>query len=327
MKSSVGTGETKASFQRLAVRSGYSRISVTPIHHKVIMTLSFLFNRILNVLLAFDFNFDDISYDIPIGNAPHFDVPNLEEQLQIRVPGPDTTSDTAVSLDSIPTPPTVNPADTISLPVINHENTSEIVVTPSFSSCPATNTIPRSIENRQLEATEPGDLVALTSQIHIQPEDGQIGPSRSSKHGQTEKHFCTYSDCIHSQPGSGFRRKDHLDQHLRGPHKQTSVQRLRAKPAASSSIGDSTAKTDITGASLQSKKRKRGSKEETSGANLDKLENELAEERRLRRLAEEDNHLLRQKLENYERRMEKYEERLDRMMSLLEERKGKERSS
>jgi hypothetical protein len=103
------------------------------------------------------------------------------------------------------------------------------------------------------------------------------------------------------------------------------VQRLRAKPAAASSIGNPTATNDTAEAPLQSKKRKRGSEEDTSGSNLDRLERELAEERRLRRLAEEDNHLLRQKLENYERRMEKYEERLDRMMTLLEEHKGEER--
>jgi phosphopentomutase len=120
-------------------------------------------------------------------------------------------------------------------------------------------------------------------------------------------------------------RKDHLDQHLRGPHKQTSVQRLRAKPAAASSIGNSTATSDITGVPLQSKKRKRETEKETSVSNLDKLEKELVEERRLRRLVEEDNHLQRQKLENYERRMEKYEERLDRMMALLEEHKREER--
>jgi hypothetical protein len=257
-------------------------------------------------------------------NAPYFDVPNLEQQLQLYIPRPATTSDTAISPDSIPTSSAVNPADTISLPIINHGNTSRIVATPSFNSRPATSTIQRATENRQLEATESRDLVPLTSLVHRQPRGGQVGLPRSSKHGQTEKYFCTYSDCIHSQLDSGFKRKDHLDQHLRGPHKQTSVQRLRAKPAVASSIGNPTATSDITGVPLQSKKRKRGSEEETSGSNLDKLEKELVEEQRLRRLVEEDNHLLRQKLENYERRMEKYEERLDRMMALLEEHKREE---
>jgi hypothetical protein len=103
------------------------------------------------------------------------------------------------------------------------------------------------------------------------------------------------------------------------------VQKLCAKLGAISSIGNPTATSDITGAPLQSKKRKRRSEEETSGSNLDKLEKELAEEQRLRRLVEEDNHLLHQKLENYERCMEKYKERLDRMMTLLEEHKREER--
>lgn len=258
-------------------------------------------------------------------NTPHFDVQNLEQQLWPSVPGPATTSDTVISPDSIPTLSAANPADTISVPVINHGNTSGIVATPSFSSCLATSTIQGATGNRQPEATESRDLVPLTSLAYKRPRDGQVGPSRSSKHSQTEKYFCSYSDCIHSQLGSGFKRKDHLDQHLRGPHRQTSVQRLRAKPVATSSIGNLTAASDITGAPLQSKKRKRGSEEETSGSNLDKLEKELVEERRLRRLVEEDNHLLRQKLENYERRMEKYEERLDRMMALLEEHKRGER--
>lgn len=268
---------------------------------------------------VFDSDSVDISYNMSMWNVPNFDAPNLEQQLRLCIPGPATTSDTAISLDSA-----VNPADTVSLPVINHEITSGVVATPSFTSCPATSTIQRATENRQLEAIELKTLVPLTSLIHRQPRDGQVGPSRSSKHGQTEKYFCTYSDCIHSQLGSGFKRKDHLDQHLRGLHKQTSVQRLRAKPAAASSIANLTAISDITGVPLQSKKRKRGSEEETSGSNLDKLEKELVEERRLRRLVEEDNHLLRQKSENYKRRMEKYEEQLDRMMTLLEEHQREE---
>jgi hypothetical protein len=129
---------------------------------------------------------------------------------------------------------------------------------------------------------------------------------------------------MHSQLGSGFKHKDHLDQHLRGLHKQTSVQRLRAKPAAVTSIGNLTATNDITETHLRSKKRKRGIEEETAGSNLDKFEKELAEERSLRQLAEEDNRLLRKRLENYERYIEKYNERLDRM-SPLEERKGEAR--
>ena len=71
------------------------------------------------------------------------------------------------------------------------------------------------------------------------------------------------------------------------------------------------------GAFFQSKKRKYISEEETSQYNGDGLFEELEEERRLRLLAEQENHQLRQKLENYEGRMQKYEERLDIMMPLL----------
>jgi hypothetical protein len=99
-------------------------------------------------------------------NVPHFDVPNLEQQLRLCVPGPSTTSDTAISLDSIPTSSAVSLADTVSLPVINHGNTSGIVATPSFSLCPATSTIQRATENQQLEAIESRALVPLTSLVH-----------------------------------------------------------------------------------------------------------------------------------------------------------------
>lgn len=161
-----------------------------------------------------------------------------------------------------------------------------------------------------------------TSLVHRQAPDGQTVSSRNSKHGQTQKYFCTYSDCSRSQPGSGFYRKDHLDQHLRGRHKQNSVPRLRAKSVAVSSVRNPTATSETTGALLQSKKRKCGSEGETSRHGGDGLFEELTEERRLRLLAKKETQRLRQKIENYEERMEKYEERLDRMMTLIEEHKG-----
>jgi len=77
-----------------------------------------------------------------------------------------------------------------------------------------------------------------------------------------------------------------------------------------------------TGVPLQSRKRKHGSEGGTGRHNGDGLFEELAEERRLRLLTEQENYHLRQKLENYEERMQKYEERLDRMMAFLEEHKG-----
>ena len=53
--------------------------------------------------------------------------------------------------------------------------------------------------------------------------------------------------------------------------------------------------------------------------NVEELERQLAEERRLRLQAQQENERLCQKLDRYEERMIKYEERLDTMMSLLKE--------
>jgi hypothetical protein len=195
-----------------------------------------------------------------------------------------------------------------------------------FTPCRATSTIQDTTENKRLEATESGALAPPnTFLIHRQAQDNQTISSRNSKHGQTEKHFCTYSDCSRSQPGSGFYRKDHLDQHLLGTHKQNSVPRLSGKSAAALSSCNPIGASKTTGALLQSKKRKNGSEGETGRQNGDGLFEELAEERSLRVLAEQENHQLRQKLENYEGRMQKYEERLDRMMTLFEKHKGEEK--
>jgi molecular chaperone GrpE (heat shock protein) len=73
-----------------------------------------------------------------------------------------------------------------------------------------------------------------------------------------------------------------------------------------------------TGVLVQSKKHKRRNGEGISPHGEHELFEELAEEQRLRLLAEQETQRLRQKIENYERRMEKYEERLDKMMTLLE---------
>lgn len=152
-----------------------------------------------------------------------------------------------------------------------------------------------------------------------------MGSSGSSRHGQTEKYFCPYHDCIRSQQGSGFKRKDKLDQHLRGPHKQTSVPRLRAMPVAASSAGDQAATNNIADGILQSKKRKRGNAEETGRLNVDRLEQELSEERKLRKLAEQHSRRLQEQLDDFQRRMEKYE-RLDEILTLWEEHKVRERT-
>jgi hypothetical protein len=220
----------------------------------------------------------------------------------------------------------VTTTDAVNPRVTNYGNLSDIIAAPKFTPYRATSSIQDAAENKGLEATESGVLVPPNALlIHRQAQDNQTISSRNSKHGQTEKHFCTYSDCSRSQPGLGFYRKDHLDQHLYGVHKQNSVPRLRAKSAAISSSYNPIGTSKTTGAFFQSKKRKHGIEGETGRQNGDGLFEELAEERRLRLLAEQENHQLRQKLENYEGRMQKYEERLDRMMTLFGEHRGEEK--
>jgi len=286
---------------------------------------SFLSKKALNFPPVFDSNLSDISCDMSMWGESYFDVPNLEQRLQLCVPGPATTYGTAISLSSVPTSPAARTGDT-NPPVTSHGNPSRIVAAPRFTSCRATSKIQEAAENERLEATESGAFIPLnTFLVQRQARDNQTISSRNSKHSQTEKYFCAYSDCSRSQPGSGFYRKDHLDQHLRGLHKQNSVPRLRAKPAAALSACNLTTTSETTGALSQSKKRKRGSEGETSRHSGDGLFDELAEERRLRLLAEQENQRLRQKIENYEGRMQKYEERLDRMMTLIEEHKAEEK--
>lgn len=154
----------------------------------------------------------------------------------------------------------------------------------------------------------------------------QITPVHSSKHSQIEKYHCSYSSCERSRPGSGFCRRDHLTQHVRRMHKQASIPRLRAKPAAIPSSSNENNLNPLSEPILRPKKRKHigdGELDANSAKNLAAgLEEELEEERRLRLLAEQEIQQLRQKLEKYEERMERNEERLDKLMNFLEEYKG-----
>jgi hypothetical protein len=88
------------------------------------------------------------------------------------------------------------------------------------------------------------------------------------------------------------------------------VQRIRAKQQTAAGIGTSTATTSER--TRQSKKRKRGNEEQTSELGIDELAKQLAEERRLRRIAEGENYFLCQ-------RLEKCEEQLAWTRALLEE--------
>jgi hypothetical protein len=258
-----------------------------------------------------------MSWDMAMWSVPSFTFQDLEQQLPLPVSGPTTNSGTGISPTLEPTLSALQSGATINPLATNDGHLSGIVDSLRFTSCPGSSTVQDSAESEQLEATE--SFTPLdTSLVHGQASDSHTTFSRTSKHGQTEKYFCTYHDCSRSQTGSGFYRKDHLDQHLRGRHKQSSVPKLGAKSVALSSIRNSTTLSESTEALLQSRKRKRRSEEETRRYSEDGSFEELAEERRLRLLAEEETQRLRQKLENYEERMKKYEDRLDRMMSLIE---------
>ena len=219
----------------------------------------------------------------------------------------------------MPIPLTVEPRGTISPPVVSYGIPGTIIAATSVTGDQTTSAGQEAAEELQLGATESRTLrtIDISSLDHEHPlgrdHSVTIGgrrteSPRNSKHGKSEKYFCPYPDCSHSQPGSGFCRKDHLDQHLRGPHKQSSVARVRAKPVAASNSLNPTATGEIAQPLSQSKKRKHGADGEPETYSVDELVERLAEERSLRLLREEEIRLLRQKLERYEARMEKKNE-------------------
>lgn len=245
-------------------------------------------------------------------------------------------------MGSVPTSSLIKPQDTIALPITNDEIFSPTAIVSNATPYQATSATQGAANDRQLEASESRALPirSLSSLSHQNPLDDAYSattngvrsePPRNSKHSQTEKYLCHYPDCKHSREGSGFRRKDHLDQHLRGPHKQLSVTRLRAKPATVSSSHGPATTTQTLQALPQSKKRKRGGDGGPGTRSVDELTEELAEGRRLRLLAEQengqlrqDNRQLRQELKKSKERMEKCEARLDKMMDLFGEQKSEE---
>ncbi|RFU24370.1 hypothetical protein B7463_g11968, partial [Scytalidium lignicola] len=268
---------------------------------------------------------DIINYDMFMQGELQSELPSLEQQLERCVSCSVTTFDIPITLTPVPVPTVSTTANSVNPQVINYGYHGGIIATAKLPSSHSTSAIQEVVESEQIEATEsdaPGPVNAPLICTHTQIQDNQIISSRNSKHGQTEKQFCIYSNCSRSQPGSGFHRKDHLDQHLRGVHKQGSVPRLRAKPAVVLSSFNSAATSETPGAFLQSKKRRHRRDDPTDWQDKDELFEELAEERRLRLLAQQENNQLRQKIENYEGRMQKYEERLDRMMALFEGHKG-----
>jgi hypothetical protein len=135
---------------------------------------------------------------------------------------------------------------------------------------------------------------------HTEAVKDQTKKARNNKHSTQEKYFCYHSDCKHSQSGSGFKRKDHLDQHLRGPHKQASVPRVRAPPDTVAS----TSRGPITETVMRATKRKRGEEEGFKVRNVDEMWELLAEERQLRLHAEKQRDELRQRLDKAEERID-----------------------
>jgi len=204
---------------------------------------------------------------------------------------------------------------TMALPVVCHgerTGSANALVLTSSPTISTSGNCPQHETTRSLciPAKEPS---VGTSQHRDQPKKS----GQKSKHGQTERYICTYENCNRSKPGSGFNRKDHLDQHIRGVHKQILMPRLRGASAGTvnSALQESTSTAEDA---EQPKKRKRDSEDELGNDDTEHLSNELARERRLRQQTEKENQQLRRKIENYEERMQKYEDRLDRLMALLE---------
>jgi hypothetical protein len=149
-------------------------------------------------------------------------------------------------------------------------------------------------------------------EVYIALTDGpQNKPSQNSRHGLKEKYFCTYTDCKRAQPGSGFKRKDNRDQHLRTMHKQILMERIRAPPVGASGSSTPASNTEVL---LQPRKRKRREDEYSDLRGVEALKIELER-------VQQENMELRQKVIKYEERMERYEQRLDTLMSLFGQQK------
>jgi len=216
---------------------------------------------------------------------------------------------TPPSLAFDPTIFSVNPADTItSTPVASAFRPSQASSTPLETRPPemTTFTAPASSALSQVQEQS-------LDEVRVASTDGQQDkPSKNTRHSQTEKYFCTYSDCQRAQPGFGFKRKDNRDQHLRTTHKQVLVETIRAPPVMAPGSSTPASNTELF---LQSKKRKRKEDDESDLHGVEALKTELGR-------VQQENLELRQKVIKYEERMEKYEQRLDTLMSLFGQQNG-----
>ena len=133
-----------------------------------------------------------------------------------------------------------------------------------------------------------------------------------SKHEQNAGgFFCTEPGC--ERMHVGFKRKDHLGQHLREVHKQ------KSEPESSSSpdqeVGDNNRRLENgnMAESSSSRKRRREREPELSNLNNDELIEEILKEREKRRGVEQE----------LESQRERYEDRIDRLLRIFEGRAGK----
>lgn len=268
---------------------------------------------------------------MPMPNESYIGLQGAECQSQLLIAAAGPTSNTAEPSGPTTTSLAAKFGDNAntSLPFYN---TGEIAATTS-------NLALYQVTGRVQGAAAYNRLEEADSEPHMEPNmatlnngtsrrTSAVGPG-TSRHSQNEKYYCHHFDCPRSHPGSGFRRKDNLDQHLHGPHNQSTVTRLRARSKAKVAPNGHTPMipSEATGTLVQSKKRKRGGDDAVPGSSEDGLRKELMEERKARKQAEEENQELRQKIEVCERRIIKNEKTLDAMMSLLAERKGKERET
>lgn len=271
--------------------------------------------------------------------GPHqfdsLDLENQLQQLQQYAPEPATNFRAPDFTGFVPPSSTVRPQETIALPVSTGVIPGTVAATAGAIPRQANSAIPGNREDRQLKAAVPETLAVTPNAslpIHQQAlgdaptatTDGhRTSSSRNSRHGHIEKYYCHHPDCDRSQQGSGFRRRDHFNQHLQRVHKESTRTERHAKPAAvSSSPNPSTASQSLPNLP-RPQKRKRGEDGELDPQREDEPTDghreEVAEERRLRLEAEQEIRRLRQKLERYEERIERYEKRIERKDEQLDE--------
>lgn len=271
-----------------------------------------LITRDFKLHIVLDPNEDEICYDMSTWNETYFDLLSIGQEERSYMPKPGTTFNTAAATLHSPTSLVVTAGDRIN--ILDSGKPSGVSTRSEPTSSRALGTIQEATESRWIGPTDSQDFINPTTfSVQNQDRKNDSASSRNSKHGQTEKYYCTDSDCKRSQSGSGFCRKDHLNQHLERKH---SVPIVRGKRAAES-----------TGPILPDRKRKRGAREKTGESYSDSLLEELKRERGWRQQADNERLTLGQKLKDCESRVQYCEERMNRMIILLEKQNGEEKVS